>query len=194
VNVSGWSILVRHLHSNGELRVVYDQRATSGNQFAVAFYPHYRHYFTMKNVRPFFAFFLLIFALSAQAESPAPPEITNALIYVDHFMGSGKTALVADVISIKHDALKFRLNGNDFDYSGHFSILLATPRKHKNPYFGLGSPDTAKLLTLEDFFKGDSDGTMLLQNATIWEKSDGFIVAVAMEKEWIHSGNYTIQK
>jgi hypothetical protein len=26
----------------------------------------------------------------------------------------------------------------------------------------------------------------------IWEKSDGFIVAVAADKEWIHSGNYTI--
>jgi hypothetical protein len=70
--------------------------------------------------------------------------------------------------------------------------LLTTPRKHKNPYFGLGSPETAKLLTLEDFFKGESDGTMLLSNATIWEKSDGFIDAEALGKEWIHSGNYTV--
>jgi hypothetical protein len=142
----------------------------------------------------FFTSLILAIALSAQAQSVTPPELTNAFIYVDHFLGSGKTALVADVISIKHDALKFRINGNDFDYSGHFSILLTTPRKHTNPYFGLGSPETAKFLTLEDFFKDQSDGTMILPNATIWEKSDGFIVAVAADKEWIHSGNYTITK
>jgi hypothetical protein len=45
---------------------------------------------------------------------------------------------------------------------------------------------------LEDFFKDQSDGTMILPNATIWEKTDGFIDAVAADKEWIHSGNYTI--
>ena len=33
---------------------------------------------------------------------------------------------------------------------------------------------------------------MILPNATIWEKSDGLIVAVALDKEWIHSGGYTI--
>jgi hypothetical protein len=146
----------------------------------------------MKTIRLFFTFFLLVISLSVRAESVALPGLTNVLIYVDHFLGSGKTALVGDVISIKHDALKFRINGTDFDYSGHFSILLITPRKHKNPYFGLGSPETAKFLTLEDFFKDQSDGTMILPNATIWEKSDGFIVTVAADKEWIHSGNYTI--
>lgn len=146
----------------------------------------------MNKIRLFFTFFLLVISLSARSQSVTPPELTNVLVYVDHFLGSGKTALVADVISIKHDALKFRVNGNDFDYSGHFSILLTTPRKHKNPYFGLGSPETAKFLTLEDFFKDQSDGTMILPNATIWEKSDGFIVAVALDKEWIHSGGYTI--
>jgi hypothetical protein len=150
--------------------------------------------FFMKTIWLFFTSLILAIALSAQAQSVTPPELTNAFIYVDHFLGSGKTALVADVISIKHDALKFRINGNDFDYSGHFSILLTTPRKHTNPYFGLGSPETAKFLTLEDFFKDQSDGTMILPNATIWEKSDGFIVAVAADKEWIHSGNYTITK
>ena len=146
----------------------------------------------MNKIRLVFTAFLLGISLSARSQSAAPPELTNAFIYVDHFLGSGKTALVADVISIKHDALKFRINGNDFDYSGHFSILLTTPRKHKNPYFGLGSPETAKYLTLEDFFKDQADSTMILPNATIWEKSDGFIVAVALDKEWIHSGNYTI--
>ena len=146
----------------------------------------------MKSIRLFFALFLLVVSFSARADSIPLPGLTNVLIYVEHFLGSGKTALVADVISLKHDALKFRINGNDFDYSGHFSILLITPRKHTNPYFGLGSPETAKFLTLEDFFKDQSDGTMILPNATIWEKADGFIVAVAADKEWIHSGNYTI--
>lgn len=146
----------------------------------------------MKKFHSLCTLFLLVISLSARAQSVTPPELTNAIVYVDHFLGSGKTALVADVISIKHDALKFRINGTDFDYSGHFSILLTTPRKHKNPYFGLGSPETAKFLTLEDFFKDQSDGTMILPNATIWEKSDGFIVAVALDKEWIHSGGYTI--
>jgi hypothetical protein len=65
--------------------------------------------------------------------------------------------------------------------------------KHQNPYFGLGSPETVKLLILEDFFKGDTVGTMPLQNATIWEKSEGYIVATGADKEWIHSGTYTIQ-
>jgi hypothetical protein len=146
----------------------------------------------MKSIRLFFILFLLVISFSARAESVAMPGLTNVLIYVDHFLGSGKTALAGDVISIKHDALKFRINGTDFDYSGHFSILLITPRKHKNPYFGLGSPETAKFLTLEDFFKDQSDSNMILPNATIWEKSDGYIVAVAADKEWIHSGSYTI--
>src|SRR6266705_2314782 len=146
----------------------------------------------MKRIHLFFVLFLLVASLSARADSVALPGLTNVLIYVDHFLGSGKTALVGDVIIMKHDALKFRIGGNEFDYSGHFSILLVTPRTHKNPYFGLGSPETAKILTLEDFFKDQADGTMILPNATIWEKSDGYIVAVAADKEWIHSGGYTI--
>jgi hypothetical protein len=146
----------------------------------------------MKKIHLLITFFVLAISLSAQADSVALPGLTNVIIYVDHFLGSGKTALAGDVISMKRDALKFRINGNEFDYSGNYSILLITPRKHKNPYFGLGSPETAKFLTLEDFFKGESDNTMLLPNATIWEKSDGFIDAEALGKEWIHSGNYTI--
>jgi hypothetical protein len=126
------------------------------------------------------------------AANPTPPELKNALIYVDNFLGGGKTGFPADVISIKKGVLKFRFGGKDFDYSGNFSIMLTKPRQHKNPYFGLGTPEKAKLLTLGGFFKGEPDETMLLPNATIWEKSDGFIVAVALEKEWIHSGNYTI--
>jgi hypothetical protein len=107
-------------------------------------------------------------------------------------LGTGKSALVGDVISMKRDSLKFNINGNEFSYSGHYSILVMTPRKHKAPYFGLGSAETAKFLTLEDFFKDQSDPNMILPNATIWEKSDGYIVAEAAGKEWIHSGNYTI--
>jgi hypothetical protein len=124
--------------------------------------------------------------------SPTPPDLKNALVCIDNFLGGGKTGFPADVISIKKGALKFRFGGRDFDYSGNFSVLLTTPRQHKNPYFGFGKPETAKLLTLGDFFKGETDGTMILQSATIWEKSDGFIDAVAGDKEWILSGDYTI--
>jgi hypothetical protein len=150
-------------------------------------------FLAVKAIRSFSTLFLLVVSLSATAESVTPPDLKGALIYVDRFLGFEKTALFADVISIKRDALKFRINGNDFDYSGHFSIVLKKPRKHKNPLFGLGSPATAKLVILENFFKDQPDATMILQNATIWEKSDGLIIAVAADKEWIHSGNYTIQ-
>ena len=124
---------------------------------------------------------------------PTPPDLKNALIYVDSFLGSGETGFPADVISFKKGMLKFRSGEKDFDYSGNFSILLTTPRKHRNPYLGLGAPEVVKLLILEDFFKGIADGAAPLQNATIWEKSDGYIVAEAAGKEWIHSGTYTIQ-
>lgn len=33
-----------------------------------------------------------------------------------------------------------------------------------------------------------------LTDATIWEKSKGFIDLTASDKEWVHSGTYTIQK
>jgi hypothetical protein len=124
--------------------------------------------------------------------SPTPPDLKNAMVFVDNFLGGGKTGFPVDVIGIKKGALKFRFGGKDFDYSGNFSVLLTTPRKHKNPYLGFGKPETAKLLTLGDFFKGETDGTMILQDATIWEKSDGFIDAEAFGKEWILSGNYSI--
>lgn len=120
--------------------------------------------------------------------------LDNAMIYLDHFLGSGKTMVAGDVINLKRDALKFSCMGKEYDYSGNYSICLNTPRQHKNSHFGLGSVETAKILTLEDFFKGTPNGTIMLQDAKIWEKSSGFIVAEAMGKEWIHSGSYTIQK
>jgi hypothetical protein len=67
--------------------------------------------------------------------------------------------------------------------------MLNTPRQHKNPYLGLGSPETAKFVILENV----GGNTFPLQNATIWEKSNGFIDVVALGKEWIYSGTYTIQ-
>ena len=149
----------------------------------------------MKNkILALFTFAILTIALiPLSGLSGTPPELKNAQIWLDNFMGNGKTLLVADVISFKHDSLKFKLGNSVYDYSGHYSFRLITPRKHANPYFGFGSPETAKILILEDFMKGESDGTTPLPNATIWEKSDGFIVAVALNSEWIHSGNYSIR-
>lgn len=68
-------------------------------------------------------------------------------------------------------------------------VMLNTPRQHKNPYFGFGSPETAKLVILENV----GGVAYPLQNATIWEKSKGFIVVTALGKEWIYFGTYTIQ-
>ena len=121
--------------------------------------------------------------------SPTPPDLKNAIVSMNNFLGMTNAMLPADVISMKSDALKFRINNQDYDYSGHYTVLLAIPRLHKSPYFGLGSPDKAKFVSLEDF---DSDG-ILLPDATIWEKSNGFIDVEAMGKEWIYSGTYTIQ-
>lgn len=121
--------------------------------------------------------------------SPTPPDLKNAIVYMDSFLGMTNTMLPADVISMKPASLKFRINGQDYDYSGNYTVMLNTPRQHKNPYFGFGSPETAKLVILEDF-----GGEMWpLQNATIWEKKVNYIDVVALDKEWIYSGTYTIQ-
>jgi hypothetical protein len=144
----------------------------------------------MKTIRVFLVFFLVLISIPALSQTAPLPGMTNVMIFVDSFMGSGKTGFPADVISLKKGVLKFWFGGKDFDYSGNFSILLTTPRQHKNPYFGLGSPEIVKLLILEDFMKGETDGTIPLQNATIWEKSDGYVVATALDKEWIFSDHF----
>jgi hypothetical protein len=124
-----------------------------------------------------------------QPVTPTPLELKNAIVYMDSFLGMTNTMLPADVISMKPQSLKFRINGQDYDYSGNYTVMLNTPRQHKNPYFGIGSPETAKLVTLQDF-----GGNMWpLQNATIWEKKVNYIDVVALDKEWIYSGTYTIQ-
>ncbi len=120
---------------------------------------------------------------------PTPSDLKNAIVCLDNFMGMTNAMLAADVISMKTEALKFRINRQDYNYSGHYAVTLNNPRPHKNPYFGLGSPETAKIVVLENW-----NGNMLpLPNATIWEKSSGFIDAVSIGKEWIYSGTYTIQ-
>ncbi len=123
------------------------------------------------------------------ALSPTPDDLKNAVVCMDSFLGMTNAMLPADVISMKPESLKFRINGQDYNYSGHYTVTLNTPRQHKKPYFGFGTPDTAKVLILEDW----AGNVMPLQNATIWEKSSGFIDAVALDKEWIYSGTYTIQ-
>jgi len=126
----------------------------------------------------------------AVAATPTPPDLKGAMVWMDSFLGTTNAVIAADVISMKPEVLKFQLFGKDWNYSGHYTVMLNPPRQHKNPYFGFGSPETANLVILENV-GGD---TFPLQNATIWEKSNGFIDAVAMDKEWIHSGTYTIQK
>jgi len=121
--------------------------------------------------------------------SSTPPDLKNAMVCMDSFLGMTNAMLSVDVISMKPESLKFRINGQDYNYSGHYTVTLNTPRQHKNPFWGLGTPETVKVLILEHW-RSDS---MPLPNATIWEKSNGFIDAVALGKEWIYSGTYSIQ-
>ena len=124
------------------------------------------------------------------AMSPTPSDLKGAIIYMDVFLGMTNQALPGDIISMRSQALKFRLMGKDYDYSGNYTVILNTPRQHRNPYFGFGSPERANILVLEDV----GGQTFPLPNATIWEKEANFIDAVSCGKEWIYSGTYSIQK
>ncbi len=120
----------------------------------------------------------------------SPADLKNAVIWMDNFMGMTNVNIMADVISVKTESLKFCLSGQTYDYSGHYTVVLNKPRQHSKPYFGLGTPATAKLVILEDV-GGES---MPLQDTTIWDNSNGFIDLTALNKEWLYSGSYTIQK
>lgn len=114
----------------------------------------------------------------------------NGIAYMDSFLGETNFCIPSDyVISMKTESLKFQLYGKTYNYSGHYAVMLNTPRKHRNPGLGFGTPEKAKLVLIEDF-GGDA---MPLQDATIWEKSSGFIDVEALGKEWIYSGSYSIQ-
>jgi hypothetical protein len=78
-------------------------------------------------------------------------------------VGTTNAVIAADVISMNPEALKIRLFDKDYSYSGHYTVMLNTPRQHKNPYLGFGSPETANLVVLENV-GGDS---LPLQNATV---------------------------
>ena len=114
----------------------------------------------------------------------------NGIAYIGTFYGETNFAVPSDyVVSMKPSAIQFKINGQTFDYSGHFAMMLNAPRKHFNPLLGLGTPEKGKMVIIDDF----GGQAMWLPNATIWEKSDGFIDFEAMGKEWIYSGAYTIQ-
>jgi hypothetical protein len=122
-------------------------------------------------------------------DTPQPQ--VHGIAFMDSFLGTTNFCVPSDnVISMKTDALKFQINGTTYDYSGHYAVMLTTPRKHRNPSFGFGTPDKAKLIIIDDF----GGETMPLPDATIWERSNGFIDVEALGKEWIYSGTYTIQK
>ncbi len=122
-------------------------------------------------------------------DTPQPQ--VHGIAFMDSFLGTTNFCVPSDnVISMKTDALKFQINGTTYDYSGHYAVMLTTPRKHRNPSFGFGTPDKAKLIIIDDF----GGETMPLPDATIWEKSKGFIDVEALGKEWIYSGTYTIQQ
>ena len=80
-----------------------------------------------------------------QNETPTPPDLKGAVVYLDSFLDMTNQTLAGDVISMKPESLKFRLYGQDYECSGHYTIMLSTPRQHKNPYFGFGSPETARM-------------------------------------------------
>lgn len=120
-----------------------------------------------------------------QAETP------QTIVWLDSFMGMTNAMLPVELIAVKKGSLRFRFASQEYNFSGNFTVMLTTPRKHKNPKFGFGSPDKASLVILENV--GDSLPSIPLPDATIWEKSTGFIDVEALGKEWIRSGSYTIQ-
>ena len=122
--------------------------------------------------------------------SPTPDDLKQAIVCLNGFLGRKDAMIVADVISMKNQALKFRLGAQDFDFSGNYTVVLNTPRKHTSGFLGLSSPETAKTVILNDF-RGKA---LPLPSPTIWEKSTGFIDVISGGKEWIYSGPYTIQK
>ncbi len=122
-------------------------------------------------------------------QDAAQPQV-NGIAFMDSFLGTTNFCVPSNnVISMKPDALKFQINGKTYDYSGHYAVMLNTPRKHKTPMFGFGTPEKVKLIIIDNF-GGES---MPLPDATIWEKNGGFIDVEALGKEWIYSGTYTIQ-
>ena len=125
----------------------------------------------------------------SKSTTHTPADLKNATICLDTFLGMTNQMLLGDVVTMKAEALKFRFNDQDWEYSGHYTIVLNIPRKHRNPYLSFGSPDKAKIVILDDF-NGES---LPLPDATIWQKSNGFIDLEAVGKEWIYSGTYTIQ-
>ena len=124
------------------------------------------------------------------ATPATPTDLKNAFIWMDNFMGTTNATIAADVISMKAQSLTFFVFGHNYDYSGNYTVMINKPREHKKPLFGFGSPETASLVMLEDF-GGDA---MPLTNVIIWEKSKDFLDVVAIGKEWIYSGPYTLQK
>jgi hypothetical protein len=121
---------------------------------------------------------------------PTPEDLKNAVVFLDNFLGSTNTTIQVDIISMKHDSLKFRFLEKDWDYSGHYAVRLNTPRSRVGTYSGFLSPDKAQLVILETAFDGKS---WPLPDAIVWEKSDDFIDVESEGKEWIYSGTYTIQ-
>jgi hypothetical protein len=125
---------------------------------------------------------------SENQKPTTPSDLKDAVLWMDTFMGMTNAMLPADLITMKKGFLRFRFGGQDYDYSGNFTVALNTPRKHKNAHLGFGSPDKAKFVILENV----GGNTFPLPDVTIWEKSSGFIDVEAIGKEWIHSGGYTV--
>jgi hypothetical protein len=132
----------------------------------------------------------LLIIQAQQTNSPSKvADLKHAYIWLNTFMGMTNAALVAHVRSMKKEALKFQLGDKDYDYSGHYTVMLENPRAHKTLGFSWGFSTTAKMVILDNV----GGKKFPLMDAVIWEKSGGFINAVAQGKEWIHSGSYTIQ-
>lgn len=131
----------------------------------------------------------LIARAQSAVSKATPPDLKHAVICMPSFLGMTNAMVPADVISMKTDTVKFVSFGKTYDYSGNYAVMLTKPREHKKPVFGFGSPEKASLVILEEF----GDESLPLPNATIWEKTKGFINVVAGDKEWIYSGRYTIQ-
>jgi hypothetical protein len=116
------------------------------------------------------------------------PRDPMAALYLDQFMGTTNLNLlvkVSDLVAVKQDYLKFNFGGSKFDYSGHYAIWIPKARKHSTPLFGL--EERAKAVSIHT-----SGLTTILPNATVWEKSPGFIDICCGDIECICSGSFEI--
>lgn len=136
------------------------------------------------------SFFLGLAFFIVHSSSAGDAVLKNAVIYLENFLTQTNFTAQADVLSVSPGSLKFRLGEKTFNYSGNFTIMLDSPRSRKGSFFSSGEPEKADFVILVNVFNTPN---FPLKDPKIWERSKNFIVVEAVGKEFIHSGNFTVQ-